>query len=95
MAWYWYALRVIQSLEDRIVASILRQPGFHRAVGRVHKTIHERKYGRNPHEPLHPGEATAEPTSETPTSFFKHFWDEMKNQFRGKPTDWPGDGPKK
>lgn len=37
---------------------ILRQPGFHRAVGRIHRAIHEKQHGRNPHEPLAPGEAT-------------------------------------
>lgn len=37
---------------------ILRQPGFHRAVGKIHKEIHERQYGRNPNQPLAPGEAT-------------------------------------
>ena len=37
---------------------ILRRPGFHRAVGKIHKTINEKQYGRNPHEPLAPGEAT-------------------------------------
>lgn len=94
MAWHWWALRTIAALEDRIVALILRQPGFHRAVGRVHKTIHERKHGRNPHEPLSQGEATTEPT-EGRESFLKHFRDEVRNQLRGKPTDWPGDKPGK
>ena len=37
---------------------ILRQPGFHRAVGRVHRAVNERKYGRDPNEPLSQGEAT-------------------------------------
>ncbi|KKP01157.1 hypothetical protein THAR02_06755 [Trichoderma harzianum] len=37
---------------------ILRQPGFHRAVGRIHRAINEKQHGRNPHEPLAPGEAT-------------------------------------
>jgi hypothetical protein len=27
-------------------------------VGKIHKTINEKQYGRNPHEPLAPGEAT-------------------------------------
>ncbi|KAL2687854.1 hypothetical protein Neosp_005423 [[Neocosmospora] mangrovei] len=52
MSVYWWALRMIQSFE------ILRRPGFHRAVGKIHKTINEKQYGRNPHEPLAPGEAT-------------------------------------
>ncbi|RFU78245.1 hypothetical protein TARUN_4002 [Trichoderma arundinaceum] len=82
MSPYWYALRVIQAFEDRIIESvstnrpryrisassaaalahtqlqILRQPGFHRAVGRIHRAINEKQHGRNPHEPLAPGEAT-------------------------------------
>ncbi|ENH67124.1 hypothetical protein FOC1_g10002756 [Fusarium oxysporum f. sp. cubense race 1] len=104
MAAHWWLLRAIQSFEvrlpsppissltnksqDHIVASILRQPGFHRAVTRIHKTIHEKQHGRNPHEPLAPGEATADPnTSGKNSQFAKHFLDEIKNQFRGKPTD--------
>lgn len=115
MAWHWYALRVIQTLEDRIIEVILRQPGFHRVVGRIHKTIHERRHGRMPHEPLHPGEATgmsnlhldflftvsekvldgwvltlgvADPNmAEKNQSFFRHFRQELANQFRGRPTD--------
>ncbi|RSL86419.1 hypothetical protein CEP51_002784 [Fusarium floridanum] len=62
MSVYWWALRLIQSFEDHIVASILRRPGFHRAVGKIHKTINEKQYGRNPHEPLAPGEATGQPS---------------------------------
>ncbi|KAL7799221.1 hypothetical protein V8C37DRAFT_399041 [Trichoderma ceciliae] len=62
MSPYWYALRVIQAFEDRIIESILRQPGFHRAVGRIHRAINEKKHGRNPHEPLAPGEATSKDT---------------------------------
>ncbi|CEI70286.1 unnamed protein product [Fusarium venenatum] len=100
MAVHWWLLRAVQSLEDHIVASILRQPGFHRAVGRIHKTIHEKQHGRNPNEPLAPGEATG-PTTADPNSanrnerFAKHFLDEIKNQFRGKPTDFPGDKTRK
>ncbi|KAF5248396.1 hypothetical protein FAUST_332 [Fusarium austroamericanum] len=96
MAAHWWLLRAVQSLEDHIVASILRQPGFHRAVGRIHKTIHEKQYGRNPHEPLAPGEATADPNSASRNEqFAKHFIDEIKNQFRGKPTEFPGDKTRK
>ncbi|KAI8718276.1 hypothetical protein NCS52_00605900 [Fusarium sp. LHS14.1] len=96
MSVYWWALRMIQSFEDHIVASILRRPGFHRAVGKIHKTINEKQYGRNPHEPLAPGEATADPnSSDRHQRFTKHFIDELKNQFRGKPTELPSERPKK
>ncbi|PTB69079.1 hypothetical protein BBK36DRAFT_2450 [Trichoderma citrinoviride] len=88
MSPYWYALRVIQAFEDRIIESILRQPGFHRAVGRIHRAIHEKQHGRNPHEPLAPGEATADPNpGGRADGFFKHFLNELKNQARGKPSD--------
>lgn len=58
MAAHWWILRAVMAFEDRIVELILRRPGFHRAVGRIHRTIHEHQHGRNPHEPLAPGEAT-------------------------------------
>lgn len=58
MAWQWWVLRAVQTMEDRIVELILRRPGFHRAVGKIHRTIHDRQYGRNPNEPLYQGEAT-------------------------------------
>ncbi|PHH91417.1 hypothetical protein CDD83_560 [Cordyceps sp. RAO-2017] len=92
---YWWALRLITAFEDRIVSAILRQPGFHRAVGRVHRVIHERKYGRNVEEPLKPGEATADPSSSgRPRRFLAHFVDELKKQFRGQPTDLSDKPPK-
>lgn len=95
MAIQWWILRTIAAFEDRIIALILRQPGFHRAVGRVHRTIHEAQHGRNPNEPLYPGEATADPTRSGQSGFFKHFRDELSNQFRGKPTELPKETPRK
>ncbi|KZZ92491.1 hypothetical protein AAL_06117 [Moelleriella libera RCEF 2490] len=96
MSPFLWALRFVQAFE------ILRQPGFHRAVGRVHRTIHERRYGRNPHEPLAPGEATADPEMSGSgrgggrgQSFFRHFVDELKNQARGRPSDLANKGPPK
>ncbi|KAM4065719.1 MIOREX complex component 7 domain-containing protein [Hirsutella rhossiliensis] len=86
-----WVLRAIMAFE------ILRQPGFHRAVGRIHKAIHDKQHGRNsnPHEPLAPGEATADPTpAGTSRGFFKHFAEEIRNQFRGKPTDLSDKPPK-
>lgn len=90
MAWHWYALRTLQAFEDRIVALILRQPGFHRAVGRVHKTIHERRHGRDPGEPLAQGEATREQGTTKGEGFWRHFWEEVGRQVRGREGDWPG-----
>ncbi|KAF7554179.1 hypothetical protein G7046_g6892 [Stylonectria norvegica] len=94
MSAHWWVLRLIQSFEDRIIASILRQPGFHLAVGRIHRTINEKQYGRNPHEPLAPGEATADPGADDRSSrFVRHFLGELKNQFTGKPTNLPKQPP--
>lgn len=93
MAWHWWALRTVIALEDRIVETILRRPGFHRAVGRIQKTVHEAQHGRNPHEPLNQGEASADP-NRTNTGFFKMFKDEITNQFKGKPTDLAKEPPK-
>ncbi|KJZ79684.1 hypothetical protein HIM_01153 [Hirsutella minnesotensis 3608] len=95
MAPAWWLLRVIQASEDHIIAYILRQPGFHRVVGRIHRAIDERQHGRNPHEPLAPGEATTDPNKvDRGRSFFQHFIDELKNQSRGKPTDLTDKPPK-
>ncbi|KAF4999564.1 hypothetical protein FDECE_11485 [Fusarium decemcellulare] len=91
-----YHLRTLPPSAIANEHQILRRPGFHRAVGRIHKTINEKQYGRNPQEPLAPGEATADPNSNDRRSqFAKHFLDELKNQFRGKPTEFPGERPKK
>lgn len=60
---------------------ILRRPGFHRFVGRIHRTIDEKRHGPSPDEPLRPGEATEEPGRE---SFISHFAKELRNQARGK-----------
>ena len=39
---------------------------------------------------------TADPNSgDRNERFAKHFIDELKNQFRGKPTEYPGDKPRK
>lgn len=73
--------------EDFLVATLLRSPTFHNGVRRIHRVVQEIRYGRDPNEPLRPGEATADPTQTS--SFFKHFIEELKNQARGTPTDVP------
>ncbi|AEO67668.1 4df078db-4c21-4391-9e20-c6c0809050e8 [Thermothielavioides terrestris] len=80
------------SVEDRIVHFILRSPSFHRGVRRIHRTVENLRYGRDPNEPLRQGEATAEPSRSQ--SFLKHFIEELRNQARGKPTDLPPNPPK-
>ncbi|KAK4161638.1 hypothetical protein QBC43DRAFT_291730 [Cladorrhinum sp. PSN259] len=76
-------------LEDFLVSQILRSPTFHRGVQRIHRTVQEARHGRNPNEPLKPGEATANPNKVEPDSFVKHFVDELKNQWKGRPTELP------
>lgn len=53
-----------------IISQILRQPGFHRAVGRIHREIDERQNGRLPHDPLAPGEATGTTVNATSATGF-------------------------
>ncbi|KAK4235091.1 hypothetical protein C8A03DRAFT_46697 [Achaetomium macrosporum] len=79
-------------VEDLIVAQILRSPSFHRGVRRIHRTVEELRYGRDPSEPLRQGEATADPTGSS--SFLRHFFEELKNQARGKPSEPPPNPPK-
>ncbi|KAL2258818.1 hypothetical protein VTK26DRAFT_7705 [Humicola hyalothermophila] len=79
--------------EDVLVAQILRSPSFHHGVRRIHRAVQELRYGRDPSEPLRQGEATAEPTRAQ--GFLKHFFEELRNQASGKPTDVPPPPPKK
>ncbi|KAK4203175.1 hypothetical protein QBC40DRAFT_167467 [Triangularia verruculosa] len=89
MAWARIFWQVYLRVEDQIVARILQSPGFHHGVRRIHRRVEDFRYGRNPHEPLRPGEASADPREghEQARSFLKHFIDELKNQAKGKPTD--------
>ncbi|KAL5601462.1 hypothetical protein BROUX41_002555 [Berkeleyomyces rouxiae] len=84
-------IRILTHFEDQIVAHILRRPGFHRAVGKIQRSVDDMRYGRNPDEPLRPGEATEEQRAAGDTttqggSFMAHFVQELKNQARGVPT---------
>ncbi|KAK3385209.1 hypothetical protein B0H63DRAFT_472533 [Podospora didyma] len=72
--------------EDQVVHQILRSPAFHRGVRKVHRKVEDIRYGRDPLDPLRPGEATAEPGK---PGFLKHFIDELKNQAKGTPTNPP------
>ncbi|KKA30862.1 hypothetical protein TD95_000729 [Thielaviopsis punctulata] len=77
-----------QTNKDQIVALILRRPGFHRAVGKIQRSVDDLRYGRNPDDPIRPGEATAEQSSGADGGgFLRHFIDELKKQAAGKPTD--------
>ncbi|KAK4664532.1 uncharacterized protein QC763_511710 [Podospora pseudopauciseta] len=89
MAWARILWQVYLRVEDHIVARILQSPGFHHGVRRIHRRVEDFRYGRNPHEPLRQGEASADPREgyEQARSFFKYFIDELKNQAKGRPTD--------
>ncbi|KAK4096475.1 hypothetical protein N658DRAFT_436050 [Parathielavia hyrcaniae] len=75
------------TIEDKFVDQLLRSSTFHHGVRRIHRTVQDIRYGRNPHEPLRQGEATAEPNNKQ--SFLKYFIEELRNQARGKPTNPP------
>ncbi|KAK0611232.1 hypothetical protein B0T14DRAFT_441381 [Immersiella caudata] len=69
-------------------SQILTIPAFHHGVRRIHRMIHDTRYGRDPNEPLRQGEATVEnPETVKPESFFKFFVEEIRNQARGTPTE--------
>ncbi|KAK0713741.1 hypothetical protein B0T26DRAFT_615606, partial [Lasiosphaeria miniovina] len=87
--WGRIFMTVYLRVEDLIIAQILKSPGFHRGVRRIHRTVEDIRYGRDPHEPLRPGEATADPQKTQADGFLKHFIDEVRNQFRGTPTNPP------
>ncbi|PSR81669.1 hypothetical protein BD289DRAFT_489148 [Coniella lustricola] len=71
--------------ENYLVSQILRRPEFHHMVRGIHRRVQDHKYGRDPQDPLRPGEATGTPP--TPPPFLKYFAEEIRNQFRGSPTD--------
>ncbi|KAJ0331930.1 hypothetical protein COL922a_011725 [Colletotrichum nupharicola] len=83
-------IRALVAFEDVIIRQILRSPGFHRGVGRIQRFVDEKQNGPMPHEPLRQGEASANPEDR---GFAHHFFEELKNQFRGTPTDPPPRGP--
>ncbi|EQB50596.1 hypothetical protein GCG54_00010083 [Colletotrichum gloeosporioides] len=83
-------IRALVAFEDVIIRQILRSPGFHRGVGRIQRFVDEKQNGPMPHEPLRQGEASANPEDR---GFAHHFFEELKNQFRGTPTDPPRRGP--
>ncbi|KAK1992574.1 hypothetical protein LX36DRAFT_588141 [Colletotrichum falcatum] len=74
-------LRALVAFED-----ILRSPGFHRGVGRIHRYVDERRNGPLPHEPMRQGQATANPDDR---GFARYFFEELRNQLRGTPTNPP------
>ncbi|KAK1753599.1 hypothetical protein QBC47DRAFT_430393 [Echria macrotheca] len=65
--------------------AVLRIPAFHHGVRRIHRTIEDFRYGRNPHEPLRPGEATEDPEKVRGDGggFLRYFVEELRNQARG------------
>ncbi|KAK1457501.1 hypothetical protein CMEL01_15981 [Colletotrichum melonis] len=71
-------IRALVAFEDVIIRQILRSPGFHRGVGRIHRYVDEKRNGPMPHEPLRQGQATANPEDR---GFLQYFIEELKNQF--------------
>lgn len=81
-----FLIVALRHMEDAIVSQILRSPGFHNGVRAIHRRVQDYRYGRNPDEPLRPGEATEDP-SVGKTGFLTHFIDEIRNQIRGTPSN--------
>lgn len=52
-------------------------------MGRIQRTVDEKRHGPNPEEPLRPGQATEEPGRE---GFISHFARELRNQAKGRPS---------
>ncbi|KAK0610368.1 hypothetical protein B0T17DRAFT_620855 [Bombardia bombarda] len=92
-----FLLQIFWRMEDAIVARILQSPRFHHGVRKIHRTVEDLRYGRDPNEPLRPGEATEDPSlgKVKADSFFRHFIEEIRNQAKGTSTDPPPPGPPK
>ncbi|KAK4032312.1 hypothetical protein C8A01DRAFT_41255 [Parachaetomium inaequale] len=91
--WFRLFWTAYLAVEDILIAKLLRSPTFHRGVRRIHRTVEDIRYGRNPNDPLRQGEATAEPNRSG--NFIKYFLEELRNQARGKPTNPPPPAPPK
>ncbi|KAH8881402.1 hypothetical protein GQ53DRAFT_832449 [Thozetella sp. PMI_491] len=85
----YFIVQIYSQLENMIVQQILRSPTFHRGVRSIHRRVEDYRYGRDPNEPLRPGEATEEPSLAKGNGFLKHFVDELRNQARGAPSNPP------
>ncbi|KAM7205113.1 hypothetical protein V8F20_003250 [Naviculisporaceae sp. PSN 640] len=83
-----FILRMVVTFEQHLVERLLRSPGFHNGVRKIHRTVEDLRYGRDPSEPLRPGEATEDPNV-SKSGFLRYFIEELKNQARGTPTDPP------
>ncbi|KAL1887903.1 hypothetical protein Sste5346_009907 [Sporothrix stenoceras] len=90
MAPWSLIVRAVMAMEDIFVQKLLASPGFHGIVRRIHRGVHEARYGRDPNEPLRKGEATADPNKGSggggSRGFLSHFVEELQNQARGTTT---------
>ncbi|KAF7541503.1 hypothetical protein G7054_g615 [Neopestalotiopsis clavispora] len=83
----WVVATVVLPAAEGLLQRLVRSPQFYRGVERIHRKVEDYKHGRDPNDPLRPGEATREPEPEGRKGFFKHFTEEMRNQLRGTPTE--------
>ncbi|CAK7213924.1 hypothetical protein SCUCBS95973_001963 [Sporothrix curviconia] len=86
MAPWGLIIRAVMAMEDLMVQRLLKSPSFHHAVRRIHRNVQEVRHGRDPHEPLRRGEATADPNQR---GFLSHFIEELGHQARGKASQPP------
>jgi len=70
----------LRVFEVWLTARLLSSPSFHRAVGRVHKKVHELRHGKDPAEM---GGTNIDKPESDPSRFFQYYLEELKEQFRG------------
>ncbi|KFY22877.1 hypothetical protein V491_02693 [Pseudogymnoascus sp. VKM F-3775] len=70
------------AVELWLIQKLVSSPTFHRGVRRIHKGVHEFRYGKDPAEMG--GTKIDVPGGEK--GFLGHFIDELKEQIRGTPT---------
>ncbi|KAH6653342.1 hypothetical protein BKA67DRAFT_659967 [Truncatella angustata] len=72
---------------ELLIERAVRSPRFHHGVQRIHRAVEDYKHGRDPNEPVRPGEATRDQALPKRDGFFKYFTEELRNQLRGTPTE--------
>ncbi|PSS07039.1 hypothetical protein M430DRAFT_45865 [Amorphotheca resinae ATCC 22711] len=71
----------LRVFEVWLTARLLKSPAFHRAVGRVHKKVHELRYGKDPAEMG--GTQIDKPGGTDFNKFLRYYVEELKEQFYG------------
>lgn len=70
----------LRIIEGWLIARLLASPTFHRTVEKVHKRVRQMRHGPDPEEM---SGTNLEKPGEQGKKFLDHYFEELKDQFRG------------